>query len=383
MPEQMIGRYVIKAELGRGGMATVYHAYDPRFKRDVALKVLPREFLHAPTFRVRFEREAQTIALLEHPAIVPVYDSGEEEGQPYLVMRYMTGGSLADRMARGLLSLWELAQIFERVGDALDEAHSHGIVHRDVTPRNILFDGKNTAYLSDFGIAKIVAASSVFTKGGIIGNPAYMSPEQARGERKLDGRSDVYSLGAVLFHALTDQPPYEAETPLGLALRHITDPVPTISAARPELSPAWQAIVARALAKYPADRYPTAGDLARAVHDTAAEQREVTAQVADASSQVPSPPPATPERSVIPALPQESHGSDVPPTWRPKSTQPTPWVYELRKGRSRRIPALIGIVGGLMAATLLAVSIGGALMQSGVTSPTEGNSTATVDTSTT
>ncbi|MBI3360600.1 MAG: protein kinase, partial [Chloroflexi bacterium] len=112
MSPQKIGRYEIKAELGRGGMATVYRAFDPRFKRDVALKVLPRQFLHDPTFRVRFEREAETIAALEHPAIMPVYDSGEEEGQPYLVMRYMTGGSLADRMARGLLSLRELASIF-------------------------------------------------------------------------------------------------------------------------------------------------------------------------------------------------------------------------------------------------------------------------------
>jgi serine/threonine-protein kinase len=205
-PEK-IGRYEIKNELGRGGMATVYHAHDPHFKRDVALKVLPREFLHDPTFRARFEREAQTIAQLEHPAIVPVYDFGEETGQPYIVMRYMSGGSLADRLRRESLATSEAARIVTRLAPALDEAHSQGIVHRDLKPANILFDQRGDPYISDFGIAKLSQDSATFTGSAIVGTPAYMSPEQARGEKDLDGRSDIYALGVILFEMLTGKRP--------------------------------------------------------------------------------------------------------------------------------------------------------------------------------
>ena len=159
MEPQKFGRYEIKAEIGRGGMATVYHAYDPRFEREVALKVLPRAMLHDPQFRTRFEREAKTIAMLEHPAIVPVYDFGEEDGQPYFVMRYMTGGSLTDRMKNGPMTVQEVAHLFERLAPALDEAHAKGIIHRDLKPGNILFDQYGEPYISDFGIAKIAATS--------------------------------------------------------------------------------------------------------------------------------------------------------------------------------------------------------------------------------
>src|SRR5690606_13683696 len=132
--------YEIIDQLGQGGMATVFRAFDPRFKREVALKLLPHALLHDPTFRVRFEREAQTIAALEHPAIVPVYDFGEADGQPYLVMRLMTGGTLADRLAQGPLPMSEVARIFNRLAPALDAAHKQGIIHRDLKPGNILFD---------------------------------------------------------------------------------------------------------------------------------------------------------------------------------------------------------------------------------------------------
>ncbi len=182
MSPQKIGRYEIKSELGRGGMATVYKAYDPRFEREVALKVLPHEMMHDSSFRTRFEREAKTIARLEHPAIVPVYDVGEEDDQPYFVMRCMTGGSLADRIAKGPLSLKESAKIMERIGAALDVAHAKGVVHRDLKPGNILFDVAGEPYVSDFGIAKIsLSQSNTVTGGAIIGTPAYMSPEQASG----------------------------------------------------------------------------------------------------------------------------------------------------------------------------------------------------------
>jgi len=264
MTPHKIDRYEIKSELGRGGMATVYRAYDPRFDRDVAIKVLPRQFLHDPQFRARFEREAKTIAALEHSAIAPVHDFGEENEQPYLVMRYMTGGSLADRLEDGPITVSEVTAILQRVGAALDRAHSRGIIHRDLKPGNILFDEDGDAFLSDFGIVKLAEATASFTGSAIIGTPAYMSPEQARGE-DLDGRSDTYSLGAVLFEALTGKQPYEANTPMGQAMKHITDPVPRILEANPDLPPGCEAIIERAMAKEPTARYATAGELVRAL----------------------------------------------------------------------------------------------------------------------
>jgi len=273
MSYDRIGRYEIKAELGRGGMATVFHAYDPRFKRDVAVKVLPREFLHDLTFRERFEREAQTIATLEHQAIVPVYDFGEEEGQPYLVMRYMPGGSLADRLAHGALSTQEVTQILTRLAPALDKAHSQGIIHRDLKPANILFDDEGNPYLSDFGIAKLVEATAALTGSAIIGTPAYMSPEQAKGE-EVDGRSDVYGLAVLLFEMLTGDLPYEADTPMGLAVKHITEPVPRILTVKPDLPFEIEAVMNKALAKEPDERFSTAGKMATSVTGVVQRQLE-------------------------------------------------------------------------------------------------------------
>jgi serine/threonine-protein kinase len=260
-----IGRYEIRAQLGRGGMATVYHAFDPRFKREVAVKVLPREFLHDPQFRARFEREAQTIAALEHSAIVPVYDFGEEDGQPHLVMRLMNGGSLVDRLRRGPLPLAEAARIFGILAPALDEAHAHGVIHRDLKPGNILFDQRDQPYLSDFGIAKLAEGGAALTATGIIGTPAYMSPEQARGDRDLDGRSDLYAMGAILFEMLTGRLPYDADTPMGLAVKHITEPVPRILTLNPELPPAIETVIGRAMAKSRTERYPNTQAMAQDV----------------------------------------------------------------------------------------------------------------------
>ncbi len=261
MTVQKIGRYEIKSELGRGGMATVYKAYDPRFEREVALKVLPREMLHDEQFRVRFEREAKTIAALEHPAIVPVYDVGEEEGQPYFVMRYMTGGSLSDTIAKGPMSLVAAAKIIERLAPALDDAHLKGIVHRDMKPANILFDRAGEPYVSDFGIAKITQSQSTTVTGGaIVGTPAYMSPEQAQGE-KIDGRSDVYALGVILFEMLSGTQPYQATTPMAVVVKHITDPIPHILDANPGLPTAIEVIIEKAMAKNPDDRFSSAGEL--------------------------------------------------------------------------------------------------------------------------
>ena len=267
MAAHTIGRYEIECELGQGGMAAVYLARDPHFGRRVAIKLLPPALQRDPMFRRRFEREARTVAALEHSAIVPVYDFGQEGGASYLVMRYMEGGSLADLLRQhGPLSLEQTTAILWRVASALDLAHNRGIIHRDLKPDNVLFDGAGEAYLTDFGIVKLATETTTGVTGDfIVGTPAYMSPEQARGEAHLDRRSDVYALGALLFTMLVGHPPYEADTPVGYAVKHVTEPVPSLLRLRPDLPPALELVLRRALAKNPASRYATAGDLARAV----------------------------------------------------------------------------------------------------------------------
>lgn len=259
---QQIGQYTIKSELGRGGMATVYLAHDPRFDRTVALKILPSHFLHDPTFRGRFEREARTIAALEHNAIVPVYDFGEHNGQLYLVMRYLSGGSLYDRVSKRPLSIVETVPIVNRIGDALDYAHIQGAVHRDLKPSNILFDDRGNAYLTDFGIAKVAQETASFTGSALIGTPSYMSPEQIHGEIELDGRSDIYTFGIIIFQMLTGKLPFDEDTPAKQMMAHVLNPVPDILTVNSELPKDCKSIINKAMAKQPEDRYPTAKNLA-------------------------------------------------------------------------------------------------------------------------
>jgi len=263
-----IGRYEIKNELGRGGMATVYRAYDPSFDREVAIKVLPREFLHNPQFLDRFQREIRTIAQLEHPAIVPVYDVGEHDGVPFFVMRYMTGGSLSDMIKKGRFSLEDAARIVERLTSALSYAHRKGIVHRDLKPDNILFNEDGYPFISDFGIAKFAEAQTNLTGSGIIGTPAYMSPEQATGD-PLDHRSDIYGLGVIVYQMLTGQQPYNADTPMGVAIKHVTDPVPDIRLVASDLPEELGDVMKKVLAKDREQRYDTAVEFARALNQVA------------------------------------------------------------------------------------------------------------------
>lgn len=262
LPER-IGRYKIKAELGRGGMAVVYHAYDPRFEREVAIKVLSREVLHNPQFRSRFEREIKLVAGLEHPSIVPVYDVGDEDGQPYLVMRYMTGGSLSRRIAAGRLSLQEAARIIEKVAQGLAFAHQRGIIHRDVKPDNILFDANHEPFISDFGVAKVSEASAASV--GVVGTPAYMSPEQARGG-DLDLRSDIYSLGVIVYQMLTGELPFQSDVPMRVYFQHMTESVPDILKLRSDLPEAMRDFINTALSKEIPKRHQSAGELARALN---------------------------------------------------------------------------------------------------------------------
>ena len=265
MNEGNFSRYEIKQELGEGGMATVYRAYDPLFEREVALKILRRELLENNHLRERFERETKIIAKLEHAAIVPVYDVGRgDNDQLFFVMRYMAGTSLSERIQNGAMPLTEITPIIQRIAAALDYAHAKGIIHRDLKPGNILFDEYGNAYISDFGIAKLAGASSNrLTASGIIGTPTYMSPEQAQGE-EADGRSDIYSLGVILFEMLSGKTPFEATTPLGMAFKHAAEPAPHVLDINPNLPAGMDAVLEKALAKERNQRYGSGAEFAEA-----------------------------------------------------------------------------------------------------------------------
>ncbi|RPJ22368.1 MAG: serine/threonine protein kinase, partial [Chloroflexi bacterium] len=269
MSPDKVGRYRIKAEIGSGGMATVYRAFDPISNREVAIKILPRELLNNLITRARFKRELKLIASLEHPAIVPVYDvGGEDDHQPFFVMRYMSGGSLSDMIAKGRFSLRDAASIIERLAAALDHAHSRGVIHRDIKPDNVLFDASNNPYLSDFGVAKFTETLVSATGRDVIGTPAYISPEQALGEN-VDHRADVYGLGAMLYEMLTGERPFGKDTVIGLALQHVNDPVPNVLNIRSDLPGEVDVIIKTAMAKNREKRYATALELAHQLNKVA------------------------------------------------------------------------------------------------------------------
>ena len=307
MTPKNIARYEVQSEIGRGGMATVYLAYDPNFRRKVAIKLVSVNLQENPVFRARFEREAHLIARIEHPAIVPVYDFGEQDQQPYLVMRYMAGGSLSTRIAGKMMPLEEAARVIAQIAPALDAVHAQGIVHRDLKPGNILFDDFGNAAIGDFGIAHLSEATVDLTGSALIGTPAYMSPEQVQGERELDGRSDVYALGVILFEMLTGQGPFRATTPMSVALKHLTDPIPSILSLRPELPGGVELVLNKALAKDREMRYPSPSAMAQDLQTVLATETKspVSAPPPNVETpQVPKPPaPAvqTPPARPVPA----------------------------------------------------------------------------------
>ncbi len=268
---KVLGQYQIEQEVGRGGMATVYRARQQSMNRTVAVKVLPRNLLHDPTFYERFEREVDVIAHLEHPHILPIYDYGQAESVPYIVMRFLGGGSLEQQIRRGLPDLNDLQKPLRQIAQALDYAHQQGIIHRDLKPGNIMLDEAGNAYLSDFGIARVLGSD--LTGSMIIGTPAYMSPEQANG-LAIDARSDIYALGIVLFELITGKEPYQAETPMAVLLKHINEPVPSIRSFREDVPEAVEDVIDKATAKDPDNRFSSAGEMAEAyimaLHNTVA-----------------------------------------------------------------------------------------------------------------
>ena len=347
------GPYRVMEPLGRGGMASVYRAYEPGLDRQVALKVLPREFLHDPTFAKRFRQEAQVIARLEHPNIVPIYayDIDRAEGIPWMAMRLIAGGSLSQLLKRERPSFARAVAILRGVADALDYAHAKGIVHRDVKPHNVLLDDAGRVYLADFGIAKILESSVGLTATGMsTGTPQYMAPEQATGT-KVGPAADVYALGIVAYEMFTGHVPFSADTPVAIMMKHVQEPLPLPP---PDTVPeSLLGPLLRCTAKKPEERWASAGAFVTALEE-GLEGR--TARPGEVPTIVTPPPPraATP-----PVRPRPT-----PPTsiLQPLVSAPTPDVRRpARRGLFRPavvlglgVAALVAALGlGIVALTLL------------------------------
>src|SRR5438128_2387221 len=263
MEPRRIASYILLEPLGHGGMAVVYRARQESLDRTVAVKVLSENLAASTEFMERFRREARTAANLHHPNVITVHDFGEDErGVPYLVLEYIGGPTLADMMDTGLDDD-RIPDLLDQIAAGLDYAHARGVIHRDIKPGNVLMTEDGRAVLADFGLAWLVQGAHLTLTGGVIGTPEYMSPEQASGE-PIDHRSDVYALGVMLYEMLVGERPFVAETPIAVLLQHLQDPAPSVLEARPDLPKAIGDVIARALVKDPAERFASAGELARA-----------------------------------------------------------------------------------------------------------------------
>ncbi|MBT3389434.1 MAG: serine/threonine protein kinase [Chloroflexi bacterium] len=260
-----IGPYRLLEKLGQGGMATVYRAYHARLDRDVAIKALHPAFMEDPNFLARFEREAQVVARLEHPNIVPIYDFAEHEGRPYLVMKFIEGETLKARLNRASITDAELLETVDAVGGGLAYAHEQGILHRDIKPSNVLLAADGRIYLADFGLARIAhAGESTLSGDMMLGTPQYISPEQAMGVSELDNGTDIYSFGVMLYELIVGQVPFSADTPFSIIHDHIYTPLPLPRNIRQEIPESLERVLLKALAKERGDRFDTVDALLEA-----------------------------------------------------------------------------------------------------------------------
>ncbi len=330
---EMIGPYRIVEQVGIGGMATVYKAYHAKLDRYVAIKMLHQSLTTEPNFLARFEREAQIIARLEHPNIVSVYDFSEHDGNPYLVMRFVEGQALDRILRKSPLVLPETVRIMSAIGDALAYAHEHDVLHRDVKPSNIIIDERGTPYLTDFGLARMVhGGSSTMSQGTIIGTPHYISPEQALGQSELDARTDVYSVGVVLYELVVGRVPFAGDTPFSIVHDHIYTPLPMPREVNPNVSLPVESVLVKALAKDPDSRYQNITALMSDFRSAA--QGEDAGQPAPARAKQPPSPAVTAVESAPDPFPGPASarepGRAAPP--RPPSP-PIPWR---ERGQERR-----------------------------------------------
>ena len=351
-----IGGYEILELIGRGGMASVYRAHQVSMNRVVAIKMLPSQYLNDDTYMQRFHREVKIVAQLEHRNIVPVHDYGEENEQPYIVMRYMAGGSIDDLLVDGALELDQIVKLLDQIAPALDYAHSKNVLHRDLKPSNVLMDDNGGAYLTDFGIARILGdpVNSITTQG-VVGTPSYMSPEQAQGQT-LDNRSDVYSFGVMLFEMATGRRPFESDTPYSIAVMHVTQPPPPPRSINPKIPLPVENVILTCLSKNRDSRYKDAVTLAEALrhavsppvvnlYDT--QRGMVRPDLSPPVEQTPPPAPYIP--------PPPSSGTSYVPAGGTSSSLPA----VQHRVRLRRKPNLIfsAALGGLLGCGLLTLVI--------------------------
>jgi len=337
----LAGRYRLEEPVGHGGMAQVYRATDQVLNRTVAVKVMAPHLTRDPTFVRRFEREAQSAAGLSHPGVVAVFDTGVDDDLHFIVMEFVQGQTLAELLREGPLPPDQALGIAGDVASALAAAHATGLIHRDVKPGNIMVTPAGAAKAMDFGIARAIATDTVTQTSSLLGTAAYLSPEQAAGE-PLDARSDLYSLGVVLYEMLTGRPPFIAESPVAVAYMHISQKPDPPSRAYPALGPQTDAVVMRALAKAPSDRYATAEEL----------QADLQALATGRA-----PPPAMPTTTTAPivveptaVLPAEAGVLSRPPPRGPRRTRTT-------TGRRRAWTALVVLIA-VLAAITVAVAVG-------------------------
>ena len=276
-PGTVLGSYRIVSELGRGGMATVYKAYQTALARNVAVKVLPEYFAEEPGFKERFQQEAIAVANLRHRNIPAVHDYGESDGVTYIVSEYIDGGTLTARLGKPLPLEYAL-QVLSAIGEALDYAHSRGVLHRDVKPSNVLLERDGTPVLADFGLAKMMASdkSRLTRTGMIVGTPEYMSPEQCEGD-DVSPASDQYALGVVAYEMLTGRPPFVGPTPVAVILSQVKDPLPPPRSINPAIPESIGLVLQKALAKRSADRYGSCAEFVRELKRAAAEANVVPA----------------------------------------------------------------------------------------------------------
>jgi eukaryotic-like serine/threonine-protein kinase len=332
--QQLAGRYELQDVAGSGGMSSVYRARDTVLERTVAIKILHDHFSGDPEYVERFRREARALAQLNHPNIVTVIDRGEFEGRQFIVFEHVDGQNLKELIAReGQLPVDQALALVHQVARGLAFAHDHGVVHRDVKPQNVLIDEDGVAKVTDFGIARSLEPADGLTEtGALLGTSEYIAPEQASGNR-VDERSDQYSLAAVLYELLTGEPPYTGDNFMAVAMKHIQAPVPSVRDTRPDVSPRLDAIISRAMAKRPEDRFPT----------TEAMMAALEAARTD-SDGVPTPTPV--------AKPDDGATESIP--------VPGPLPPAIERSRKRfPLPILLALIAVGIAALVLALIIAG------------------------